>query len=162
MIVQEHKLMRSACKQTKTKMKYFVAVNLPSICKPTWQESSKYCACLLTARTVKPAETAVAGEQFPVTRRHAREKRRSTGSSVLCAFHVEAVKREPAAITSQVSRVVAGSNTSTVALCVVGATKREPSAWGICIRGPGPPGWGSLESETVRCGHGSRGTRTRE
>jgi hypothetical protein len=39
------------------------------------------------------------------------------------------------------------------------ATKREPSAWGynratlflgIYIRGAGPPGWGSLESETVK------------
>jgi hypothetical protein len=34
--------------------------------------------------------------------------------------------------------------------------------WGIQIRGPGPPGWGSPESEAVKCAHGSLGTRTRE
>jgi hypothetical protein len=37
-----------------------------------------------------------------------------------------------------------------------------PCSWGIKIRGSYPPGWGSLESETVKCGHESRGTRTRE
>jgi hypothetical protein len=37
-----------------------------------------------------------------------------------------------------------------------------PCFWGIWIRGPGPPGWGSLESETVKCGRKSRGTRTSE
>jgi hypothetical protein len=48
----------------------------------------------------------------------------------------------------------------------------EPSVWGynratwflgdIPIYGgggPGPPGYGSLESERVKCGHESRGTR---
>jgi hypothetical protein len=30
------------------------------------------------------------------------------------------------------------------------------------IQGPGSPGWGSLESETVKYGHESRGTRTLE
>jgi hypothetical protein len=42
-------------------------------------------------------------------------------------------------------RVEAGSNTSTVALRVVGGDDKR-----------------SLESETVKCGHGSRGTRTWE
>jgi hypothetical protein len=37
-----------------------------------------------------------------------------------------------------------------------------PCSWGIWIRGLGPPGWGSLESGTVKCGHESRGTRTWE
>jgi hypothetical protein len=32
----------------------------------------------------------------------------------------------------------------------------------IYIWGHGPPGWGSLESETVKCGHESRGTRSWE
>jgi hypothetical protein len=43
------------------------------------------------------------------------------------------------------SRVEAGSNTSTVALRVVGGDER-----------------GSIESETVKYGHKSHGTRTRE
>jgi hypothetical protein len=34
--------------------------------------------------------------------------------------------------------------------------------WGMQIRGPGPPGWWSLESETVKCGHEFRETRTWE
>jgi hypothetical protein len=29
-------------------------------------------------------------------------------------------------------------------------------------QGSGPPGWGSLESETVKYGHESRGTQTRQ
>jgi hypothetical protein len=29
-------------------------------------------------------------------------------------------------------------------------------------KGPGPPGWGTLESETVKHGHESRGTPTQE
>jgi hypothetical protein len=33
-----------------------------------------------------------------------------------------------------------------------------PCSWGI--RGPGPPVWGSLEPETVKCGQESRGTWT--
>jgi hypothetical protein len=45
----------------------------------------------------------------------------------------------------------------------------EPGAWGYnratlflgdISTGPGPLGWGSLKSETVKCGHESRGTRT--
>jgi hypothetical protein len=28
-------------------------------------------------------------------------------------------------------------------------------SWGIYIQGPGPPGWGSLESKTVKCGQDS-------
>jgi hypothetical protein len=67
--------------------------------------------------------------------------------------------------------VEAGSNTSTVALRVVGGDEKGTQClgynWttqflGIQIRGPGPPGWGSLESERVKYGHESRGTRTRE
>jgi hypothetical protein len=34
-------------------------------------------------------------------------------------------------------------------------------SWGIKIRVPGPPGWGSLEYETVKYGQESHGTRTR-
>jgi hypothetical protein len=39
-----------------------------------------------------------------------------------------------------------------------------PCAWGIYVRGPGPPGWGGggFKPETVKCGHESRGTRTWE
>jgi hypothetical protein len=33
-----------------------------------------------------------------------------------------------------------------------------PCSWEIKIRGPGPPGWGNLESEAIKCGHESRGT----
>jgi hypothetical protein len=72
----------------------------------------------------------------------------------------------------RVARVEAGLNTSTVALLVIGGDEKgtqcpgnnnwPPCSWGILIRGPGPPGWGSLESETVKCGHESRGTRTWE
>jgi hypothetical protein len=48
-------------------------------------------------------------------------------------------------VTKQFSRVEAGSNTSTVALRVVGDDEK-----------------GSLESGTVKRGHESHGTRTRE
>jgi hypothetical protein len=65
--------------------------------------------------------------------------------------------------------VEAGSNTSTVALRVVRWRQGNPvpenitgppCSWGIKIRGRGPPGWGSLESERVKYVHESRGTRT--
>jgi hypothetical protein len=45
----------------------------------------------------------------------------------------------------------------------------EPSAWGYngatlflgyINTGPGPPGWGNLESEAVKYGRKFRGTRT--
>jgi hypothetical protein len=45
---------------------------------------------------------------------------------------------------------------------VPGGISGPPCSWGISIRGPGPPGLGSLESETVTCGQESRGTGTRE
>jgi hypothetical protein len=48
-------------------------------------------------------------------------------------------------VRDQDTRVEAGSNTSTVALRVVGGDEK-----------------GSLESETVKYGHESHGTRTRE
>jgi hypothetical protein len=48
-------------------------------------------------------------------------------------------------VNSDLPRVEAGSNTSTVTLRVVGGDKK-----------------GSLESETVKCGRESQGTRTRE
>jgi hypothetical protein len=59
-------------------------------------------------------------------------------------------------------------NTSIIALRVVGGDEKGPQCLGVYtghpipggyIRGPGPPGW-SLESETVKCGVGSRGNRT--
>jgi hypothetical protein len=62
-----------------------------------------------------------------------------------------------------------GLNTSTVAFRVVGGDKEETSGWGYnwatlflgdINRGPGPPRWGSLKSETVNYGQESRGTRT--
>lgn len=37
-----------------------------------------------------------------------------------------------------------------------------PYSWGIKIQGPGPPGWGSLESQTVKYGRKSCGIQTRE
>jgi hypothetical protein len=37
-----------------------------------------------------------------------------------------------------------------------------PCSWWILIRGPGTPGWGAFESETVKYGHESRGTGTHE
>jgi hypothetical protein len=39
---------------------------------------------------------------------------------------------------------------------------RPLCSWVIWIREPGPPGSGSLESQAVKYGHESRGTRTRE
>jgi hypothetical protein len=45
---------------------------------------------------------------------------------------------------------------------VPGGIPGPPCAWGIYIPGPGPPDWGSLEFETVKCGHESRGIRTKE
>jgi hypothetical protein len=57
-----------------------------------------------------------------------------------------------------ITRVEAGSNTSTATREPWEKTKGEPSAWGIYVQGPGPPAWGSHESETVKCGHESRGT----
>jgi N-methylhydantoinase B/oxoprolinase/acetone carboxylase alpha subunit len=57
--------------------------------------------------------------------------------------------------------VEAGSNTSTVAPRVVGGDEKELSALGCnwatlflgdiyIYTGPGPPGWGNLECETVK------------
>jgi hypothetical protein len=43
-----------------------------------------------------------------------------------------------------------------------GGITGTPDSWGIKIRGPGTPGWGSLESETVKFGCKSRGTRIQE
>jgi hypothetical protein len=43
---------------------------------------------------------------------------------------------------------------------VPGGITGPPCSWGIYIQEPGRPGWGSLKSETVKCGHESRGTRT--
>jgi hypothetical protein len=43
-----------------------------------------------------------------------------------------------------------------------GVTTEPPCSWGIQIRWPGPPCLDSLESEKAICGHGTRGTRTRE
>jgi hypothetical protein len=37
-----------------------------------------------------------------------------------------------------------------------------PCFWGIQILGPSPPSWGSLESETVKCGHEAHGIWTWE
>jgi hypothetical protein len=45
---------------------------------------------------------------------------------------------------------------------VPGGITGPPYFWAVKIRGPGPPGWGSLEFETVNYGHESRGIRTRE
>jgi hypothetical protein len=45
---------------------------------------------------------------------------------------------------------------------VPGGITGPPCSWGIQIRRPGPPGWESLESETVKCGHESRGALTSE
>jgi hypothetical protein len=67
------------------------------------------------------------------------------------------------------ARVEAGSNTSTVALRVVRGDERKPGAWGynwatLFLRdinmGTWPSRLVSLESETVKYGHESRGTRT--
>jgi hypothetical protein len=58
--------------------------------------------------------------------------------------------------------VEAGSNTFTVALQAVGGEEKGILFLGDINTGPGPPGWGSLESETVKCGYGTLGTRTRE
>jgi hypothetical protein len=64
----------------------------------------------------------------------------------------------------------ASSSTSTVALQVIGGDEKgsqcpggitgPPCSLGIQIRGP--HGCGSLESETVKYGHESRGIRTQE
>jgi hypothetical protein len=45
---------------------------------------------------------------------------------------------------------------------VPGGITGPPCSWGIYIREPDPPGWGNLESETLKFGHESRGIRTRE
>jgi hypothetical protein len=45
---------------------------------------------------------------------------------------------------------------------VSGNITRLPCFWEIQMWGSDPPGWGSLESETVKYDHQSRGTRTRE
>jgi hypothetical protein len=45
---------------------------------------------------------------------------------------------------------------------VPGGITGPPCSWGRQIRGPGPPGWGSLESETGKYGHESRDTQTQE
>jgi hypothetical protein len=67
-------------------------------------------------------------------------------------------------VVSVRSCVDAGSNTSTVALWrrkgnpVSGCITGSPCSWGIYMLGPGPPGWGSLKSETVKYGHEGTGT----
>jgi hypothetical protein len=43
---------------------------------------------------------------------------------------------------------------------VPGGITGSPGSWGIQIWRPGHPGWGSLESKTVKCGRESRCTRT--
>jgi hypothetical protein len=59
-------------------------------------------------------------------------------------------------------RVEAGTNTSTVTLRVVGGDEKGPQCLGYnwvtmfqgnLNTGPGPPGWVSLESVTVKYGH---------
>jgi hypothetical protein len=45
---------------------------------------------------------------------------------------------------------------------VPGDINGPPCSWGIYVREPVPPGWGSLEFETVKCGHQFRGSRTWE
>jgi hypothetical protein len=45
---------------------------------------------------------------------------------------------------------------------VPGGITGPPCSWGTHVRGPGTPGWGSLESERVKYGHESHGTQTRE
>jgi hypothetical protein len=64
-----------------------------------------------------------------------------------------------------------GYNTSIVALRVVGGNVGtqclgvqlgHPVPGGYKYGRPGPPDWGSPESETLKYGHESRGTRTPE
>jgi hypothetical protein len=43
---------------------------------------------------------------------------------------------------------------------VLGGVTGPLFTWGIKLRGPGPPDLENLESETVKCGHESRGTPT--
>jgi hypothetical protein len=40
---------------------------------------------------------------------------------------------------------------------VIGCITGSPCSWRDINTGPAPPGWGSLESETVKYGHESRG-----
>lgn len=67
------------------------------------------------------------------------------------------------------SHVEEGSNTSTIALRVVGGNEKRTQCLaynqaslflGDILRGPGHPGWGSLEFETVKYGHESYRTQT--
>jgi hypothetical protein len=67
--------------------------------------------------------------------------------------------------------VEAGSNTSTVTLQVVGDDEKGTQCLGIKLGNHVPGRYkygdlallvGGLESETLKCGHESRGTRTRE
>jgi hypothetical protein len=54
-----------------------------------------------------------------------------------------------------------GFDTSTVALRVVGGDETGTQCLGVKLGHPIPMGyWGYLESETVKCGHESRWTRT--
>jgi hypothetical protein len=66
-------------------------------------------------------------------------------------------------------RVQADSNASTASRrrrrkvnSVSGCITGPLSSFGTLIRGPGPPGWRNIESDTVKDGHESRGTRVRE
>jgi hypothetical protein len=86
-------------------------------------------------------------------------------------FYVRTVPRCCRTVSESqfVARVEAGSNTSTVALLIVGGDEKGTYAWGYKLttlfRGDintGPPVSGSRESETVKCGHESHGTRTWE
>jgi hypothetical protein len=56
--------------------------------------------------------------------------------------------------------VEAGSNTSTVALRVVGGDEKGAQCLRDIKMGTWPSMLGSLESETVKCGHESCGTWT--
>jgi hypothetical protein len=82
--------------------------------------------------------------------------------SLLCCFYsarLEFMLQDTVEWPSRVLRRV--RITCTVALRVVKATEVEPSAGGItgppCSgrinNGPQAPGWRSLESETLKCGH---------
>jgi hypothetical protein len=89
----------------------------------------------------------------------------------VCCIRAEAISEESKPTKSQTPcgggfeylyRSHASRRRQTNGNSIPGGILGPPCHWGTQIRGPGPPGWGSLKSETVKCGHKSHGTRTRE
>jgi hypothetical protein len=106
---------------------------------------------------------------YPYQRICTRNNRRTVESGVLCCIRAEAISGESRPTNSQdpcvggfeyLRRSHASHRRRRKGNSVPGGIIGPPCHWETQIWWPGPPGWESLESETVKCGHKSRGPRT--